>query len=383
MSGFPVPVSVFFFMVVGGVLVLGGSALLGRRRRRLGDHHSERRRAHGGPADRSGRSGSSPPSSESEGKETAEALHRLRVWIESRESNEKSSSSARRRPPRPTPKLRALSSTVRLARRHRPALTGGASEAPIVRVLGPVRVEGAGRRMTSQQQALVAMLGLRGPLTRDQLIDGLWSGRAVSASRFANLLADVRAVIGRHRLVQHPDGRYDLVDVLVDLERFADLVERAGVMSQNSRHDPAAADGALDQLEQAIGLIEGPILQAGQRRFWCWIEDGYHRRYEIERLVVSAGLRASVLALAVHQPQRARWACERCLAGVPHDEQLVTALAGIHVVQGHQGAAADVVAGWEQAVRRLGLGEPSPGPRNRLVAGSTPARSSVGPPEAR
>jgi hypothetical protein len=55
---------------------------------------------------------------------------------------------------------------------------------------------------------------------------------------------------------------------------------------------------------------------------------------------------------------------------VPHDEQLITTLAGIHLVQGRRGAAAELVAGWEQAVRRLGLGEPSPGPRNLLLVRS-------------
>ncbi len=222
--------------------------------------------------------------------------------------------------------------------------------------------------MTSQQQALVAMLGLLGPRTREQLIDGLWSGRAVSASRFANLLADIRGVIGRDRLVQNPDGRYELVDVLVDVERFAGLIDRAMGSSSGSSDDPGV-QAALDQLEQAIALIDGPILDVGHRRFWSWLEDCYHRRYEVEHLVVSAGLRAAALALAAHQPQRARWACERCLVGVPHDEKLVMTLAEIHLVQGRQGAAAEVIAGWEQSVRRLGLGEPSSGPRNLLVAG--------------
>lgn len=238
----------------------------------------------------------------------------------------------------------------------------------MVKILGPVRVEGFGSTLTSQQQALVAMLGLHGPRRRDQLIDGLWGGRAISASRFANLLADIRGVIGRDRLVQNPDGRYELVGVLVDVDRFADLVDRAAMPPPGSSDDPGV-QAALDQLEQAIGLIEGPVLDAGHRRFWSWLEDDYHRRHEIERLVVVAGLRAAVLALAVHQPQRARWACEQCLAGVPHDEKLVTTLAEIHLVQGRHGAAAEVVTGWEQAVRRFGLGEPSSGPRNLLLAG--------------
>lgn len=220
--------------------------------------------------------------------------------------------------------------------------------------------------MTSQQQAVVAMLGLHGPCSRDRLIDAIWGGRAVSDSRFANVLADVRSAIGRERLVQNPDGCYELFDVAVDVDRFADLVEPAVGGSAPPLDDPAVEE-ALELLELAIGLIEGPILESGRRRFWSWLDDGYHRRHEIEQMVVSAGLRAIAIALAVHQPQRARWACERCLIAVPHEERLVMTLAEIHLVQGRPKAAVELVAGWEEAVGRLGLGESSAGPRDRLV----------------
>lgn len=295
---------------------------------------------------------------------SVEALDRLRLRVEAWETAKRSSAPPVPVAPGPRRRIRAFNRTLRLARRHRPPSSEGGTE-PMIRVLGRVRVNGFGAPLTSQQQALVAMLGLRGPCGRDQLIDRLWGGRAVSTSRFANLLADVRAVIGRDRLVQNPDGRYELLDVLVDVERFSDLVQRADVSSESP--DDPGVQAALDQLELAIGLIEGPILDSGDRRFWGWVDDGYHRRYEIEQLVVSAGLRAAVLALGVHQPQRARWACERCLSAVAHDERLVATLAQIHLVQGRHGAAAELVAGWEQAVRRLGLGEPSPGPRNLLL----------------
>ncbi|MDH4277864.1 MAG: hypothetical protein OEW83_07250 [Acidimicrobiia bacterium] len=306
------------------------------------------------------------------GTASAAALDRLRLWVEAEEDVPRSSSPAGAGSAHPTRRLRGLNRTVRLARRHRPFRSGGGTE-PMIRLLGPVRVDGFGSTMTSQQQAMVAMLGLHGPCSREQLIDGLWSGRAVSASRFANILADIRGAIGRRRLVQNRDGRYELIDVVVDVERFVELVEGATVPPPDAVDHPGAQD-AVDRLEQAIGLIEGPILDTGHRRFWSWLDDGYHRRDEIERLVVSAGLRAAALALGEHQPQRARWACERCLVAVPHDERLVTTLVGIHLVQGRRAAAAELIAGWEQAVRRLGLCEPSSGPRNLLLVGGPAGR---------
>lgn len=370
-----VPAVLFLSMMVVAVVVPVVWAVRGRQRRNSrARRHVERFRRDAGGAAHTPRPDDSPIEMTSSSLESIEALDRLRHRVEAKESVNRPGSPAHPAPPpwHPGSRLRALNRTVRLARRHRPWVSDAAT-GPLVRVLGRVRVDGFGAALTSQQQALVAMLGLRGPCSRDQIIDGIWSGRAVSSSRFANLLADIRAVVGRDRLVQNPDGRYELVGVDVDVDRFAGLIERA-VTSSESPDDPGV-QAALEQLEQAIGLIDGPILDSGHRRFWDWVDDGYHRRYEMERLVVSAGLRAAVLALAAHQPQRARWACERCLAGVPHDERLVATLTEIHLVQGRRGAAAEVVAGWERTIRRLGLGEPSPHPRNLLMAG--PDHSTV------
>ncbi len=364
-----VPVTVAVGLVVGEP-----KALLGRRRADTG-RTAVRPRSPSPP--------SSIPSpvaiSEPSDGQAAEALDRLRLWVERRGAADPPSSTL---PPLPRPNRRrqALNCTLRLSRRHRSATAAdGGVAGPMIRVLGTARVDGFPVAMTSQQQALVAMLGLHGPSSRDQMIDALWGGRAISVSRFANLLADVRAVVGRERLVQTPDGRYELLDVGTDVERFADLLEQSTTPSSASL-DVAEAQRALEGLEEAIGLIDGPILDSGRRRFWSWIDDDYHRRYDIERMVVSAGLRATALALGAHQPQRARWACERCLAAVPHEEGLVATLAEIHLVQGRRRAAAELVAGWEQAVRRLGLGEPSPGPRNLLVYGAGSAGHPPDPP---
>ncbi len=293
-----------------------------------------------------------------------EPLDRLRRLVEARRTVE---------PPRrgltsrPSQRRRAFDHTIRLARRHRWRRAGHpGSGRPQITLLGRVRVEGFGGELTSQQQAMVALLGLSGPATRNDLIDGLWGGRTISTSRFANLVSSVRSVIGRERLVQRADGCYELVGVSTDVDHFADLASSAATRSSESFTDPEALE-ALDQLEAVVDMIEGPILGGGHRRYWGWVDDQYQRRAEVEHLVVSAGLTMAALALRVHQPQRARWACERCLAAVPHDERLVATLAELHLLQGRRGAAADLVAGWEQSIRRLGLGEPSTGPRNVLV----------------
>ncbi len=298
-----------------------------------------------------------------------DALDRLRIWVEAQPGRERPRRhGAGELPSADGPGSRVLRRTLRLARRglrtNGPDALGGQ---PAIRALGFMRVDGFEPGLTSQQESLLAVLGLRGPRSREQLIEDIWAGRAISDSRFANLLAEVRAVIGRDRLQQDAAGRYALSGIVTDVARFSDLVGRVEPATVADRYDAAVVDAELERLELALGLIEGPVLDGRHRRYWAWIDDAYPVRYQIEQMVVATGLRAAALALAAHQPQRARWACERCLLAVPNDEQLVATLAGIHLAQGRHRPAAELVAGWEQAVRKLGLGEPSCNLRTMLV----------------
>ena len=201
----------------------------------------------------------------------------------------------------------------------------------MLRLLGPVRMVGLPIAMTPQQLALVALLWLYGPLHREQIIERLWGGRAVSASRFANLLTEVRAAIGHERLIRTNDGRYELVDVRTDV----DLLEAAvgDVFPPSSRWSNVAVVGdGPERLEQALELVDGPILQPPGRRFWAWLENSHGHRSEIEELVVAAGLRAAAILLADRHLARARWVCDRCLTVVPHDERLLSTRHDIDLV---------------------------------------------------
>jgi len=229
-----------------------------------------------------------------------------------------------------------------------------------INVLGPVEVKGCRRRLTGQQQSLITALACLGPQTRTSLIDLLWGGKAISASRFANLLSEVRSAVGRHRLIQDDQGRYQILETTTDLAMFADLVGGADV-------GPLSSQKQSERLSEAIGLIRGRVFESDSGRSWRWLDNSYQLVSKAEELVVDGALRLIALAGAEHDWELATWACDQALTAVPHDDRLVAELAAIYLAKGRTVAAAELITRWEEARHRLGLGEP-PTDLRRLLA---------------
>jgi len=207
---------------------------------------------------------------------------------------------------------------------------------PTVRVLGPVTVEGVASALTVQQTSLVALLAIKGPQSKDLLIDSLWAGNRVSDSRFANLLTELRGAIGKRRLVYRVDGRYELVEVGCDLDLFAELVGDAGRRPSTG----ASADVMEEErpLVEALSLVGGRLFEHSGSRYWNWLDHEYHIAVKAEQTVrdVALGLAASASRRAHYG--LALWACQQGLLAVPDDEQLIAALVGLYRIQGRQRA---------------------------------------------
>lgn len=234
---------------------------------------------------------------------------------------------------------------------------------PMVCILGPVRIDGMDVELTSQQLSLVVFLSCVGPVGRTTLIDALWDGREVSPSRFGNLLAEVRAKIGRCHLPEAKGGLYALTGMDLDLEQLAGAVEELG--------EDNGAD--LRPLGEAFGLVRGIPLAAPADRHWSWIGQHEHLVARAEVLVGSACRELVVRRRNRGDFEAAVQACEQGLAASPLDESLTIELVGLYVTMGRTGAARRLVCRWEDGVRRLGCGPPSGGPRRRLAN-----RSAVG-----
>jgi len=227
-----------------------------------------------------------------------------------------------------------------------------------VRVLGPVEVAGLDTELTSQQLSLLCYLACNGPSNRATLIDALWDGQVISQSRFPNLLAELRARIGRHHFPEARDGRYQLAGVTTDLDQFERGVQLA------NRQDPATAAATLGAL---LELVRGVPLTVPSSRYWTWVGDQTHFAARVEAMVADAAARLARIELDRGHLEAAQHACERGLVASPTDETLVVTLTEVYMAAGKPGQARKVVEAWEDKVSRLDCGEPSNEPRKRLA----------------
>lgn len=239
-----------------------------------------------------------------------------------------------------------------------PELVGDVAPAITIRVLGDVFIED-GPDLTSQQLSMLTFIACHGSTTRSALIDGLWDGQAISQSRFPNLLAEVRAKIGRNHLPEARDGRYELRRVTTDLALFEE-----GVRLAARQDNPEAAI----TLRSILELVRGMPLTPPGRRFWSWVGDESHMATRIEAMVADTAARLASVERSLGNVDGAIWACEQGLKASPTDETLVIALTEAYLAQGKSGLASRLVTSWEDKISRMDCGEPSDEPRKRLAS---------------
>jgi DNA-binding SARP family transcriptional activator len=237
-------------------------------------------------------------------------------------------------------------------------MTGPASRSgPVVLVLGPIEIVGAPRPLTSQQRSLVAYLACVGPGGRERIIDALWDGRPVSGRRFANLLSEVRAALGREHLPDAVGGRYRLVGIETDLDRFERLVAPSGRMHRERapapRGEVEVETAEVQALEAALALVRGTALGAPGGRHWAWLDQHPELTARTEAAVAEVACRLAALHRAGGDLERARRACERGLACSPLDRSLVTTLETVYLDQGRPGVARRLARSWEARTARI------------------------------
>jgi len=226
---------------------------------------------------------------------------------------------------------------------------------PVVRVLGPIEIVGASGPLTSQQRSLVAYLACVGPSGRERIVDALWDGRPVSGRRFANLLSEVRAALGREHVPDAVGGRYRLVGIDTDLDHFERLVAPSGRMRRERAPAPTTEVEAAEvqALEAALALVRGTALCPPGGRHWAWLDQYPELTARTEAAVAEVACRLAALHRAGGDLERARRACERGLACSPLDRSLVTALEAVYLDQGRPGVARRLVRSWQARMARL------------------------------
>lgn len=223
-----------------------------------------------------------------------------------------------------------------------PAMAGSVDadvDIPVhVSLLGNVEVRRLGP-LTPQQQALVCFLALHPGAGREAVVEALWDGRAISESRFLNLIAETRAVVGSSRLPPANNGRYSMIGLVVDAELLTEAARQADhARRSDDRHEERR------WLRRGLSLISGPLLRAPGRRYWTWLDDEYDVVAGLESTIVAQATRLVELALASgdtrsQDVETATWAFRRCLLAVPHHDASAQALAMLYRRIGRHSAA--------------------------------------------
>lgn len=190
---------------------------------------------------------------------------------------------------------------------------------PLVRVLGPVSVEGArgsvDRSHVGQLTEIAAYIALHPGTTSQDLDNAIWPGephktasRAQACSRLRNWLGSDQT--GQRYFPQMADGHYRFTPaVRTDWDQFQALVPT----------DPATVP--TEQLETALALVRGqPFTGAtGRRPKYRWAD---RLKSHMITTITDTSIIVAERALNANQPAQARTAATTGLQAEPGTEQL-------------------------------------------------------------
>lgn len=232
----------------------------------------------------------------------------------------------------------------------------------MLRLLGQVRLDGAQRRLTAQEHALVAFLQCCGPVGRPAIVEALWDGRPISDHRVANLLAEVRRVIGRRHLPDPVDGRYRLAHVTTDL----DVVRSVGMEAADLRVSGAASFG-IGLSQRLSKCLRGRPFGDRAGRYWTWVDDRPALLFAQETAIVDAVQAVADLLDRSGRPTEAINVVVAALECCPDATELVVDLVRLHQRVDRPRSAQRLVDAWEARMERLGCGPAPNGPRRALA----------------
>ena len=235
----------------------------------------------------------------------------------------------------------------------------------LIRVLGPVEIEGGPDDLTEPQRSILAFLALAGPSTAEQIGQAVWPGGEADGGELDAALAD----LGRRLGPLFPaagDGRHRVRSTITDLGAARRWIAQAQGLSD---------DRARNLLQLALTEVRGRPFAEVPARHWQWCED--HRlaiATQATSLLIDACFDLCDGAYQADDIHLALWACEVASRLDPLQETTVTRQVQLLAILERHDDASAVVDDWEQAFARS-AGRPAPrGPRSALAAQpSTPS----------
>ena len=232
----------------------------------------------------------------------------------------------------------------------------------LVRVFGAPRLEPAPaelRRLERMVVVYVAAVG--GEASPSKVRDAVWHGRAVSDSRFTNVIGNMRAALGaeivpgrpaRDRTRQDGVAPLRLLHTTTDLDVFRAMVARAGTLPSSE---------ALPMLLEALELVTGEPFDD----IACEWPNIAQLRWQASQSVEDAVVHAVDVALAADDLVSARRAVSHGLVGLPGNEMLYRARMRIEAHAGNHAGVRSIYAELVSVLQDLGggphdNGDPSP-----------------------
>jgi DNA-binding SARP family transcriptional activator len=217
----------------------------------------------------------------------------------------------------------------------------------MVRLLGPVGVDGAD--LTPQQIAALTFLALHhdpAPTTA-QVKDALWGGQAPASRRWRDFLYTLRRAAGPGAVVEVGEDGLGLgPDIGTDITLVEALLGRA-------ESHPAQR---WDCLERALRQLRGVpfTYPSTAARYWRWVDSEYLDARLYARLA-DAAHDLGRHHLATGEAAAALDAAERGLKALPIDSALTELLMDAYAALGSTAAAERVFDAHERALDDLGL----------------------------
>jgi DNA-binding SARP family transcriptional activator len=193
-------------------------------------------------------------------------------------------------------------------------------------------------------------VGRDAPVSRDELIDAIWSENlpADPDAAFSTLLTRTRIAVGRDAI----RGRGELQLVLGDDAWIDWEAARASVSSAEARLEAGDQRAALDAATAGLEIVRQPFLPDMTTR---WIEDCRRELVELHAALLEAAAKAS-LSMGGEYLATAERLARELIGREPYRESAYALLMNIHSARGNVAEALRVYDGLRQLLRdELGL----------------------------
>ncbi len=227
----------------------------------------------------------------------------------------------------------------------------------LIRVLGPVELDGGPADLTEEEQSLLTFLALVGPSTAEQVRDAVWPGGGIDDERFDEIVARLRARLGQW-FPDTGDGRLRVRSIVTDLGAARRWITQAGAMS---------GERARNLMQLALSDVRGEPFSGVSEHHWQWIDD--HKLAigtQASTMLIDACFDLCDSAYDANDVHLAKWACDVAALVDPLHETVATRRVQLLQILDERPAATAVVEEWEARFERTAGRPAPPGVRSAL-----------------